>query len=277
MDSSPVPSTVHAIPTPETGPSRSQRGVRPLILVAEQDRCLRRHLRGILSDAYRVIEASTAGDALAQASACNPDVAVVGLTLPGGDAVALTSKLRGWTTTPILVISSCSEEARKVAVLDAGANDYVTTPFRPGEVLARIRVWLRSTQRVHGRSMDTELTVQDLRIDFSQQRAFAAGREIKLTPKQYRLFAVLMRNAGKVVSHETLLAAVWGPAYTGETHYLRVYMGHLRQKFGDQSAREPRFLTEPGIGYRLRVEPLGDARAPSGEGPTASTLARPGP
>ncbi len=238
----------------ETAPGERQRasGARPLVLLAEADRRLRRQLRSALSKDHRVIEATTAQEAIAQAAAHNPDLAVLALALPGADGIGLTSKLRKWTLAPILIVSSHGDEAGKVAALDAGANDYVTTPLRTGEVLARVRVWLRATRRVHASSLRTELEVGNLRIDFLQQRAYVVGREVRLTPKQYRLFAMMMRNAGKVLSREVLLTSVWGPAYASETQYLRVYIGHLRQKFEEDPSRPQYFLTEPGVGYRLR-------------------------
>jgi two-component system KDP operon response regulator KdpE len=227
----------------------------PLVLVVEDDRRMRKYLCSTLSDQrLRVVDAQTGSEALVQASGHNPDLVVLDFVLPDMDGLQVTTKLREWTAAPILILSARDEEAEKVSVLDAGANDYLTKPFRTAELLARIRVWLRHTQRASTDTLESALEVGDLRIDFARRLAFAAGREVRLTPTQYKLFAMMMRNAGKVLTHEQILFAVWGPAYTKETQYLRVYMGKLRQKFEADPARPRYFLTEPGVGYRLRGE-----------------------
>jgi two-component system KDP operon response regulator KdpE len=153
-----------------------------------------------------------------------------------------------------LILSARVREAEKIAALDAGANDYLTKPFGTGELLARIRVWLRQSERSDADSTSSVLEVGDLRIDFAKRLAFVGDREVRLTRTQYKLFGTLMRNAGKILTHEQILFTVWGPAYTRETPYLRVYMGQLRQKFENNPARPRYLMTEPCIGYRLRVE-----------------------
>jgi two-component system KDP operon response regulator KdpE len=225
----------------------------PLVLIIEDDARMRRYLRAALAEQrLRVIEAETGAEALVQASGHNPDLILLDFKLPDMDGVQVTTKLREWTAAPILILSAHDEEPEKVAALDAGANDYLTKPFATGELLARIRVWLRHTQRVDTESMSSVLEVGELRIDFAKRLAFVRGREVRLTPTQYKLFGMLMRNAGKVLTHEQILFAVWGPAYTKETQYLRVYMGKLRQKFEPEPAHPRYFLTESGVGYRLR-------------------------
>ncbi len=227
----------------------------PLVLLVEDDRRMRKYLRETLADQrLRVVETETGAEALAQASSHNPDLVVLDFSLPDLDGVQVTTRLRDWSAVPILIVSARDEQAEKVAVLDAGANDYLTKPFATSELLARIRVWLRHTQRAHVASLSSTLDVGPLRIDFDRRLAFVGGREVRLTPTQYKLFATMMRNAGKVLTHEQILFAVWGPAYTRETQYLRVYMGQLRQKFEDDSARPRYFITEPSIGYRLRED-----------------------
>ncbi len=216
---------------------------------------MRKYLRTALADQrLRVVETETGAEALAQASAHNPDLVVLDFGLPDIDGIQVTTKLREWSAAPILILSARDDEFDKVAALDAGANDYMTKPFATGELLARIRVWLRHTQRAQADSLSSTLDVGPLRIDFDKRLAFVEGREVRLTPTQYKLFATMMRSAGKVLTHEQILFAVWGPAYTRETQYLRVYMGQLRQKFEQDPARPQRFITEPGIGYRLRVD-----------------------
>src|SRR5580704_17929331 len=201
-----------------------------------------------------VLVAQTGSETLVQASGHNPDLVVLDYVLPDMDGIQVTTKLREWTAAPILILSARDEESEKVAALDAGANDYLTKPFRTAELLARIRVWLRHTQRASVDTLSSVLDVGELRIDFGRRLAFVAEREVRLTPTQYELFAALMRNAGKVLTHEQILFTVWRPAYTKETQYLRVYMGKLRQKFEKDPARPRYFVTESGVGYRLRTE-----------------------
>jgi two-component system KDP operon response regulator KdpE len=248
LSSMPPSAPIHGAPPPVAA-------IAPLILVVEDDRRMRKYLRGTLTDQrLRVVETETGAEALVQASAHNPDLVVLDFGLPDIDGIQVTTKLREWTAAPIVILSARDEEFDKVAALDAGANDYLTKPFGTGELLARIRVWLRHTQRAHPDSLQPTLDVGGFRIDFDKRLAFVDGREVRLTPTQYKLFATMMRNAGKVLTHEQILFAVWGPAYTRETQYLRVYMGQLRQKFEQDPARPRHFLTEPGIGYRLRVD-----------------------
>lgn len=230
-----------------------RRSIRWIVLLADADRELRRQLRATLvENHYRVIETGRGAEALKLASMHNPDIVLLASSLPDLEGVHVTSRLREWSSAPILVISSNDAEAETVAALDAGANDFLKAPPRQGELLARIRVWLRTTQ-CSANSLGTVLEVGELRIDLARRRASVDGRDVRLTPKQYRLFAEMMRNAGKVMSHERLLIAVWGPAYATEKDYVRVYMGKLRQKFERDPSRPYYFLTEEGIGYRLRT------------------------
>jgi two-component system KDP operon response regulator KdpE len=228
--------------------------VMPLVLVVEDDRRMRKYLRTTLADQrFRVVDAESGSEGLIQASGHNPDLVILDFGLPDFDGIQVTTKLREWTAAPILMLSARDEEHDKVAALDAGANDYLTKPFGTGELLARIRVWLRHTQRASADSLGSTLEVGELRIDFGRRLAFVGDREVRLTPTQYKLFGTMMRNAGKVLTHEQILFSVWGPAYTKETQYLRVYMGQLRQKFEEDPARPRYLVTEPGVGYRLRA------------------------
>jgi two-component system, OmpR family, KDP operon response regulator KdpE len=230
------------------------RPVMPLVLVVEDDARMRKYLRSTLADQrFRVVEAENGAQALALASGHNPDLIVLDFALPDLDAVQITTRLREWTPAPILILSVHDEEHAKIAALDAGANDFLTKPFSTGELLARVRVWLRHSQRTDVDSLDSVLEVGELRIDFANRAVAMRGREVRLTPTQYKLFGVLMRNAGKVLTHEQILFMVWGPAYTKETQYLRVYMGKLRQLFEEDPSRPKYFVTEPRVGYRLRL------------------------
>jgi two-component system KDP operon response regulator KdpE len=240
--------------SPSGQPPSANPFLMPLVLVVEDDRRMRKYLRSTLADQrFRVVDAENGFEGLVQASGHNPDLVILDLGLPDFDGVQVTTKLREWTAVPILMLSARDEEHDKVAALDAGANDYLTKPFGTGELLARIRVWLRHTQRATTDSLDSTLQVGELRIDFGKRLAFVGDREIRLTPTQYKLFGTLMRNAGKVLTHEQILFTVWGPAYTKETQYLRVYMGQLRQKLESNPARPRYLVTEPGVGYRLRA------------------------
>jgi two-component system, OmpR family, KDP operon response regulator KdpE len=242
-------------PVPSERPPGSARPLMPLVLVVEDDARMRKYLRNTLLDRrFRVVDVETGSEALAQAAGYNPDLVILDFVLPDLDGVQVTTKLREWTAAPILILSAHDQEHEKVAALDAGANDFLTKPFGTGELLARIRVWLRYMQRAEPDSLSSVLEVGDLRIDFDKRLAFVAGRELRLTPMQYKLLGVMMRNAGKVLTHEQILFMVWGPSYTRETQYLRVYMGKLRQKIEREPSRPKYFVTEPGVGYRLRVE-----------------------
>jgi two-component system KDP operon response regulator KdpE len=243
------------VPPAPTGDAPSPNPLlMPLVLVVEDDRRMRKYLRATLVDQrFRVVDAENGSQGLTQASGHNPDLVILDFGLPDFDGIRVTTKLREWTAAPILMLSARDEEYDKVAALDAGANDYLTKPFGTGELLARIRVWLRHTQRASADSVDSSLEVGVLRIDFGKRLVFVRDQEVRLTRTQYKLFGTLMRNAGKVLTHEQILFSVWGPAYTKETQYLRVYMGQLRQKLEEDPARPRYLVTEPGVGYRLRA------------------------
>jgi two-component system KDP operon response regulator KdpE len=225
------------------------------VLIIEDEAQVRRFLRASLaSNGYRVVEASTAEEGLRQATAYNPEFILLDLGLPDRDGLAVLQDLRGWTRVPVLILSAREQEREKIEALDGGADDYLTKPFGVGELLARMRVALRHVERT-GAEPETILEVGDLRLDLSRRQVFVRGEEVHLTPIEYRLLATLMKQAGKVLTHRHLLREVWGPSHVEQTQYLRVYMGQLRHKIEQEPAR-PRYLrTEPGVGYRLRVDP----------------------
>jgi two-component system KDP operon response regulator KdpE len=227
----------------------------PLVLIVDDESQMRRMLRIVLvASGFRTVDATSGTEALAQAWNYNPDLVLLDLGLPDVDGLEVTRRLREWMTAPILVISARGQEQDKVELLDIGANDYVTKPFATGELLARVRVWLREITRVGNDGVESYIDVGDFRIDLARRLVFVAGREVHLTATEYKLFATLMRNAGRVMGHRQLLEATWGPAYANETHYLRVYMRNLRQKLGDSASRPRYLVTESGIGYRLRAD-----------------------
>lgn len=223
---------------------------RQRILVVDDEAQIRKFLRiSLFAHGYEVIEAPRGEDALRKLAEESPDLMVLDLGLPGIDGQTVIRRAREWSSVPILVLSVRADETDKVEALEHGANDYVTKPFGIAELIARVRVLLRG--RSEAAADETGYDRDGLAVDYAARRVTVDGREIRLTRKEFDLLRLLARNPGKVLTHETLLREVWGPAYVTETHYLRVHLGHLRQKLGDDPAC-PRFIaTEPGVGYRL--------------------------
>jgi two-component system KDP operon response regulator KdpE len=231
------------------------KAAAPLVLLIEDEPQMRRFLRAALSDPeYRLVEAGTAKEGIAQAAGRNPDVILLDLGLPDKDGLELTRELREWTATPIIVLSARGREQDKVAALDVGADDYLTKPFGVDELLARIRVALRHASHPPGTPPEPVFESRELRVDLVARRVTRAGAEVHLTPTEYKLLTVLIKHAGKVITHRQLLKEVWGPHYLNQAHYVRVYMGQLRQKLEADPARPRLLLTEPGVGYRLKSE-----------------------
>jgi len=228
-------------------------GNEPLVLVVEDEPQMRRFLRASMSaHGYRVAEAATAADAVAMATSCNPEVILLDLGLPDGDGIELTRQLRGWSRVPIIIISARGRDDDKVAALDAGADDYLTKPFAVNELLARVRVALRHAREAGATRQESALEFGTLRIDLVRREVTVSGREVHLTPIEYNLLVLLARNAGRVLTHRQIIREVWGAAYSGQTHYVRVYMAELRKKIEQDPARPRLLVTEPGVGYRLR-------------------------
>jgi two-component system KDP operon response regulator KdpE len=227
----------------------------PLILLIEDEPQMRRFLRTALTtNDYRLVEAETAKEGLAQAAARNPDVILLDLGLPDRDGLDVTRELREWAGTPIIVLSARGREQDKVAALDVGADDYLTKPFGVEELLARIRVALRHAALPPGAAPEPMFEAGVLRVDLAERRVWRQGEEIHLTPTEYKLLATLVRHAGKVLTHRQLLKEVWGANYVNQSHYVRVYLAQLRQKIEPDPARPRLLLTEPGVGYRLLAE-----------------------
>ena len=221
------------------------------ILVIEDEAPIRRFLRiAIESAGFTMIEAERGRAGIEHAATEAPDVVVLDLGLPDMDGKAVIAAIREWSQVPILVLSVRDAETEKIAALDAGADDYVTKPFATGELLAQLRALLRSRKpTTPGKSV---LTFGDLTIDLAAHTVMRAGAEAKLTRKEFEVLALLAQHAGRLITHKQLLTAVWGPAHTEDAHYLRIAVGHIREKIGDD-ASDPKFiLTEPGVGYRLR-------------------------
>jgi two-component system KDP operon response regulator KdpE len=230
------------------------RAAGPLVLLVEDETQMRRFLRASLSaHGYRLVETETGEEGLKQAAAYNPDLVLLDLGLPDIDGLTVTRRLREWSSAPIVVISARGQEKDKIDALDGGADDYVTKPFGMGELIARMRVALRHAERV-GREPEPTMTAGELRVDLATRRVFVGEREVHLTPIEYKLFTTLMKHAGRVLTHRQLLREVWGPSRVDQTQYLRVYMVQLRHKLEREPARPSYLVTEPGVGYRLRVE-----------------------
>jgi two-component system KDP operon response regulator KdpE len=225
----------------------------PLVLMIEDEAAMRRFLRVSLANhGYRIAEAETGKDGLEQAAARNPDVILLDLGLPDTDGLSVTAKLRNSIKTPIIVISARGQEEDKIKALDAGADDYLTKPFGIGELLARIRVALRHANITESGS--SQFTLGELSVDLNRRLVSVRGQEVHLTPLEYKLLTALIKSAGKVLTHRQLLHEAWGPGYGNQTQYLRVYMGLLRHKLEANPSRPQYLITEPGVGYRLRVQ-----------------------
>ena len=226
----------------------------PLILVVEDEAPMRRLLKtSLLAHNFRYVDTDRGSLALELVASHNPDLILLDLGLPDMDGLDVTSELRSWTQIPIVVISAQGREDDKVRALDAGADDYLTKPFGSRELLARVRVALRHAQRDANGNNVSELTAGELHIDLARRKVSIAGREIHLTPIQFKLLSVLTKYAGKVLTHRQILVETWGQAYAGESHYLRVYMGQLRSKLEQDPARPQYLVTEHGVGYRLNA------------------------
>ncbi|HVX85562.1 MAG TPA: response regulator [Phycisphaerae bacterium] len=226
----------------------------PSVLVIEDDSAIRKFLRAALTaQDYRVHEALTAKEGLSVAALYTPDLIILDLGLPDADGVALTRQLREWSKTPIIVVSARGKEQDKVQALDAGADDYLTKPFAIGELLARLRAALRRREMAaNTASPAATFSTGELHVDLARRLVTVSGKEVHLTPTEYKLLVTLIHNAGCVLTHRDLLREVWGPDANQELHYLRVYMNQLRQKL-EPDPTQPRYLlTEPGIGYRLQ-------------------------
>jgi two-component system KDP operon response regulator KdpE len=223
----------------------------PRILVVDDERAIRRFLRASLgAHGYNVFEAATAQQGLEAAASDRPDLIILDLGLPDLDGIDVTRQIREWSKVPIVVLSVRGHDGDKIAALDAGADDYLTKPFSTGELLARIRVAMRHATR---EADEPVIAAGELVVDLSHRLVKLAGREISLTPIEYLLLKTLALHAGKVLLHRHLLREVWGPGYDHDTNLLRVNISKLRHKVESDPARPQYILTEPGVGYRLRV------------------------
>jgi two-component system KDP operon response regulator KdpE len=219
------------------------------VLVCDDEPQILRALRVILGDAgFEVITAASAGQALDSTAVQPPDAAIIDLVLPDGDGVDVTRSIREWSEMPILVLSAVGEEVEKIRALNAGADDYVTKPFGPGELVARLNAVLR---RAGVDRDEPTIVVDELDVDFAAHSVALAGRPVHLTPTEFELLRTLVRNRGRLMTHSTLLREVWGLAYEDDTPLLRAHVANLRRKI-EPDPSSPRYVTtELGIGYRF--------------------------
>ncbi len=220
------------------------------VLVVDDEPAILKFLKPALEATdYAVSGAGTVAEATKHIASDVPDIVLLDLGLPDGDGKDVIRRVREWSNVAIVVLSARDREIEKIEALDLGADDYVNKPFSIGELLARMRTALR--HRMERKAETPVLRVGNLEIDNVRHRVSRAGKEIKLTPKEFELISFLARNAGKVLTHRHILTAVWGPAHTEDTQYLRVYIGQLRQKV-EITPNDPQIIvTEPGIGYRI--------------------------
>ncbi|PNG19718.1 response regulator [Streptomyces cahuitamycinicus] len=224
------------------------------VLVVEDDPQLVRALViNMRARQYRVDAAPDGTTALRLAAAHRPDVVVLDLGLPDMDGIEVIKALRGWTRTPILVLSARRTSEEKVAALDAGADDYITKPFSMDELLARLRAAVRRTEAVPLAPEATVVATDDFTVDLLAKKASRAGRDIRLTPTEWHLLEILVTSPGRLVTQKQLLQEVWGPMYANNSNYLRVYMAQLRRKLEPDPAHPRYLITEPGMGYRFET------------------------
>jgi len=222
------------------------------LLIVDDEPAIRRFLRVTLtSQGYAVSEAASGQEALEKAVSARPDIIILDIGLPDIDGVEVTRLLRKWTNTPIIILSVRDSEGDKIAALDAGADDYLTKPFNVGELLARLRAAMRHVSQKAG---DPVFTCGDLKVDLAHRLITLSGNDVQLTPTEYDLLRVLVTHAGSVMTHRHLLHEVWGPEYGEELHMLHVNISNLRRKIEPQPARPQFIITEPGVGYRLKIE-----------------------
>jgi two-component system, OmpR family, KDP operon response regulator KdpE len=225
---------------------------KPLILIVDDEEAIRQFLDVTLtSQGYEVVEAASGQEALSKASSRHPELIILDLGLPDIDGVEITRRLRQWTQLPILILSVRGSEIDKIAALDAGADDYLTKPFGSGELLARIRVAWRHQAQSPGEPIFTEGQIS---VDLAKRVVTVSGQEAQLTPTEYDILRVLVYHAGRVTTHRQLLQEVWGEQYGDELHMLHVNISNLRRKIEPDPARPSYIITEPGVGYRLRIK-----------------------
>lgn len=234
------------------GPDTRIEMQKTKVLIVDDEQAIRRFLRtSLTAHGYEVHESANGEDAIFQTINLRPDLIILDLGLPGMSGLEVTRRIREWTQTPIVILSVQNQDTDKIAALDAGADDYLTKPFSVGELTARLRVAMR-----HAHQEEPELVFESgkLRVDLTARLVYLGEEEVQLTPTEYDLLRVLIRHAGRVLTHQQLLKEVRGTGYQTETHLLRVHMSNLRRKIEEDPSNPQYILTEPGVGYRLKIE-----------------------
>jgi two-component system KDP operon response regulator KdpE len=226
----------------------TETGLR--VLVVDDERSIRRFLNASLGSQFVILEAESGEAALSAAASEHPDIILLDLKLPDMDGVEVTRRLREWSQVPIIILSVREQEKDKIAALDAGADDYLTKPFGVGELMARLRAALRRSAQTENAPI---FTTGNLLVDLNQREVRVDEKPVALTPTEYDLLRIMVKHAGKVLTHDQLLRAVWGTAYESETHMLQVNISNLRRKVELDPARPAYIVTEPGVGYRLKI------------------------
>lgn len=222
------------------------------ILIVEDEKEIRRFLRVALEgEGFRVVDADTLSRGLIEAATRKPELVILDLGLPDGDGTQFIREVRQWSIMPVIVLSARSDEQDKISALDAGADDFLSKPFGVGELLARVRVAMRHRPQPGNEGPAAEVNFGSIRVDIAARRVMREGADLHLTPIEFRLLVSLINHPGKVMTQRQLLTQVWGPNAVEHSHYLRIYMGHLRQKLECDPARPQHLLTETGVGYRF--------------------------
>jgi two-component system KDP operon response regulator KdpE len=223
------------------------------VLIIEDEAQIRRFVRLALEASdYATAEAATLQEGMLKAGTQHPDLIILDLNLPDGDGVDLVKAVRHWSDVPILILSARLQDTDKIQALDSGADDYLSKPFSVGELTARVRALLRRKART-GENASPLLEFGEVLVDFSQRTVTRKGESVHLTPIEYKLLSALLSHPGKVITQKALLKEVWGPSFTESGHYLRIYVGHLRQKLERDPTQPQHFITEIGVGYRFKV------------------------
>lgn len=223
------------------------------VLIIEDEKQIRRFVRAAVEEEHcQVTEAQTIAQGLIEAGQSKPDLIILDLGLPDGDGLSLIRDLRNWSDVPVLILSARTQENEKIAALDAGADDYLSKPFNVGELRARVRAMLRRRARI-GELASPLIDFGAVSVDLSRRLVTRHAQPVHLTPLEYQLLSALLSQPGKVLTQRSLLHSIWGPTYIDSGHYLRVYVGHLRQKLEDDPAQPKHFLTETGVGYRFQL------------------------
>lgn len=223
------------------------------ILIIEDEAQIRRFVRLALEASdFGITEAATLQEGMLKAGTQHPDLIILDLNLPDGDGVDLVKAVRHWSDVPILILSARLQDTDKIQALDSGADDYLSKPFSVGELTARVRALLRRKART-GENASPLLEFGEVLVDFSTRTVTRHGAPVHLTPIEYKLLSALLSHPGKVITQKALLKEVWGPSFTESGHYLRIYVGHLRQKLEKDPTQPQHFITEIGVGYRFKV------------------------